>query len=502
MSTTQTIRRDSARQIAVFDAIKNTNSNIAILATAGSGKTTTGVKALSYIPVSKKTAFLSFSNAIVEELKKRVPFNVNASTLHSLGFGMIRRYYKGRFVELITDGNKYFRFAVKIYKDALPEGTSFLDKKQYRAAKLVNEVCNYARMTLTPNTIEALGEMCIHFNIDFDKQILENSQLLLEKALYAGNKKVMIDFIDMIYFPAMMPEMVDEKYDYIMLDEAQDTNAMQLQLVENILAANGRLISFGDDWQCIYGFSGADVDAFKRIRERPNTIELPLSVSYRCPQLVVKKAQEICETIEPWEEAEVGEEREGTWQEINENDIVLSRTTKPLIGLYFLLLEKGVRAKVVGKDMETGLVDLAELCMSSSKEGFVYKCEQRFEELKQQLEKDGIIKVTEHPKWRALEEKYQILTLILNKVDKTSEIVPLIKDMFHDKKAAARLMTIHRSKGLENDRVFLITKANGVDLMPSKWAEQAWEKKQETNLMFVAYTRAKKALIHINTPFI
>ena len=52
------------------------------------------------------------------------------------------------------------------------------------------------------------------------------------------------------------------------------------------------------------------------------------------------------------------------------------------------------------------------------------------------------------------------------------------------------LSTIHKSKGLEADRVFIIHS----ELMPSKFAKKAWERTQEKNLIYVAYTRAKSVL--------
>ena len=58
-------------------------------------------------------------------------------------------------------------------------------------------------------------------------------------------------------------------------------------------------------------------------------------------------------------------------------------------------------------------------------------------------------------------------------------------------------MTIHRSKGLENNRVFFIDKFNKIRLIPSKFADQEWELQQERNIEFVGITRAKSELIYI-----
>lgn len=428
--------------------------------------------------------------------------HIAAATLHSEGFGMIRRYYRGRSFEVI-DGTKttgkYLRLAISALKKAKGEAKSgYLDKKEYRTAALAAEVCDYARMTLTPFTKEDLPTMCAHYNIDFDEDVINLAIELLKDALKVGKKHVMLDFIDMIYWPAVIPQMIDIKYNTMFLDEAQDTNAAQLAIIEGLLGKTGRLIAVGDDFQCIYGFSGADVNAFKRIRERPNTITLPLDISYRCSKAVVKKAQEINPDINYHEDAEEGVERFGSWNEITENDMVLSRTTRPLIDLYFSLLETGVRARVVGKDFEKGLANLADSCLSTSLEGTAYNLEVKLSEQIEKLKADGVRKPTEHNSYVSLEEKVQIINLILKKIENPSQLLPTIHDIFDEKKQACRLMTIHRSKGLESERVFVILTVSGQPLMPSKWARQPWEMTQETNLQFVAFTRAKRELVYIN----
>jgi hypothetical protein len=70
------------------------------------------------------------------------------------------------------------------------------------------------------------------------------------------------------------------------------------------------------------------------------------------------------------------------------------------------------------------------------------------------------------------------------------DLVDKLEKIFSDNSDGICLSTIHKSKGLEADRVFIIHE----DLMPSKHAVKDWEKEQEKNLMYVAYTRAKSVL--------
>jgi len=79
-----------------------------------------------------------------------------------------------------------------------------------------------------------------------------------------------------------------------------------------------------------------------------------------------------------------------------------------------------------------------------------------------------------------------------------SDLVTHIEKMFGDRdnddRQILRLCTVHRAKGREWKRVFLL----GRNLyMPSKWAEKEWELGQEDNLVYVAWTRVKEELIEV-----
>lgn len=486
---------DSKYQIAIYSAAQDVNKNLAILATAGSGKTTTLLKLLRLVPRTRSGIFVSFSKSIIEELESKVPSYIKAKTLHSVGFGVIRDYYRN--VKILAVFDKYFKNAIALCKETKSDPKAFLTKEEFKQCKQIESVCAYARMTLTPFNKEDLIKMCTHFNIEMSDIVIERSLILLSKVLMCG-KTLWIDYVDMIYLPVMMPSMFQTKYDDVYLDEAQDTNNAQRAMLELMLKPNGRLISVGDDYQCIYGFAGADVDAFKKLRERPNTIVLPLSVSYRCPKSGVRKAKEVCDNIEEWDQAIEGVERDGEWTEIQEGDMVLSRITKPLVSLYFKLIEAHVKANIVGKDIEQGLIDFAERCEAPSKEGVLIKMNERLDRYCEELKKLGVRFPELTPQYAALEEKFQVMQIILGNIDDAYQLIPTIKQIFAEDKQAAKLMTVHRAKGLENKKVFVINKVKGELQMPSKRASQEWERIQERNLMFVSRTRHKEELIFLD----
>jgi superfamily I DNA/RNA helicase len=127
----------SPSQEKVFSGIRDTKKDIAVQACPGAGKSFTLLEALKIIPRLKKTIFLSFSNAIVNELKHRVPQHVKACTMHSLGCRMIMARFKG----INIDENKYFKLAL----DQFP----VKNKEVYKKCFTIQELCNYARLTLS-----------------------------------------------------------------------------------------------------------------------------------------------------------------------------------------------------------------------------------------------------------------------------------------------------------------------------------------------------------------
>ena len=77
--------KDSPFQVKIYDWVRDGSGSAIVNAVAGSGKTTTIVKACKFIPESKACAFLAFNKSIAVELGRRVPKHIEARTLNSLG---------------------------------------------------------------------------------------------------------------------------------------------------------------------------------------------------------------------------------------------------------------------------------------------------------------------------------------------------------------------------------------------------------------------------------
>jgi superfamily I DNA/RNA helicase len=472
----------SNHQKDVFETIATTNKHVSIEATAGSGKTSTILLSLKLIPKFKRTIFLSFSNTIVDELKSRVPSHVKAATLHSLGFNFITTYYPG----IRVDPNKYLKFSLDHYMAK--------NKEVFKKAYQIQDIANYIRMTLTKMDMDEVEKMCDRYDLDFTEETIEKSIQFIRNDDYPRT----VDFADMIFYPAVKEDIIQDTFHTVFLDECQDLNNAQIMFAKNLLKENGRLISVGDSDQAIYSFSGADINSFKTLKSIPNTIELPLSTSYRCARAIVDEARKISTKIMPAPKAKEGIVRWGEWDEIDEGDMVLCRNNAPLIDLYFNLIESGIKAKIIGKEIEDGIIKLAEQCMAPIKDRFINNMLDKLDEVVQSLVQKGVHNPQKHLRYANLSDKIDLLEIICNKVNSTAEIIPTIKGIFVEETEGVKLMTIHKSKGLENKRVFVMKHYKNKKLIPSQFATQKWQLDQEKNLEFVSITRAMDELVYFN----
>ena len=481
----------------IFEKALNTNFNIAVSATAGSGKTSTIVETSRRLSLKypyKSILFSSFGKDIVNELKTKIPDTIDCFTIHSLGMRALMNHFK---TNLRVDDFKTFKFADSILKDIKFKGNK---KDVYKFT--LSDIINLSRLTLTEEKEEAIEELCDTYDISITNDEIKHSLELLTN-LKKYNKKLsktnnLIDFTDMVNLPATDDKIKLKQYDIVLLDEAQDCNKSQHLFIEKLLKPSGRLISVGDKKQAIYSFAGSDAKSFELFENRINTITMPLSICYRCTKNIVINAQQINEEIQFDESQEDGlEPRYGTFNEIKINDIVVCRNTKPLIFLYFKLLENNQKSFIRGREIEQGLLKIYLKIKDTDKYSARVIFEEMLLKLHQQLEFRGVKKPKDHLKYRNLKEKITILNILLRKCKYVFEVESKIKELFENKINSIQLMTSHKSKGLENDRVFFIEQFNGKKLIPSKYATTDQEKEQENNLLFVSLTRAKKELIYL-----
>jgi len=275
--------------------------NIIVDAKAGSGKTTTIVEGMRYIPREPNlltpplVVFLAFNKSIADTLGRKCPPGVICSTFHSLGFralkssGLVKPSVK-------VDSRKCMKLVWNAINDRDDPDTRNICKLVSLAKSVP---CDVSEIDF--------DETCYHHDIILERA--ERAYNIVRAVVEVSLRDTdVIDFDDMLYMPVMF-NISFQHYHYVFVDEAQDTNSLQLEIVSRLLGPRSRLIAVGDPHQAIYGFRGANADSMSRITQRFQCKTFPLSVSYRCPKAVVREAQRY---LEPTKHMPTKPEDEGT----------------------------------------------------------------------------------------------------------------------------------------------------------------------------------------------
>jgi len=242
----------------------------------------------------------------------------------------------------------------------------------------------------------------------------------------------------------------------------------------------------------IYGFNAADDKSYMWFEKFPNTKILPLTTSFRCSKKVIERAQEIVPDIKALPDAPEGSVRDGNvLEEAQSGDFVLCRTTMPLVRLFFQFITQHKKAVIKGSDIGNNLIEL--MGTINNLEKLISYWESELAAFRNDLRKEGILDPKEHTGYGALEDKVNTLLFLAQISDSVIDLKNKIKMIFTDEIQGIVLSTVHKIKGLEADRVFIIRP----DLLPMQ-TPKAWQAMQEKNLQYVAYTRAKLDLIFDN----
>jgi len=485
--------RPTPEQERIFLFVKKRPENVLIKAYAGAGKTTTIVEAVKLLPKDKNIMFLAFNKHIQEELKTKLPEYVRCYTTYGLGMSALKRKYGDsiQFDEFKLD--KIIQKKAKSWKleEEMDEEEIFFYLNNIK--KLTN-LCRLS-LTLKPEYVPYVADR-YEVNINKPADIKRVLKVLDE----ATTDRKTHDYTDMIYLPAVDNSIWFFPQDYVFVDEVQDLNRCQIRIIEKVLKHNrttkkleGRLISVGDYFQGIYGFTAADEKSFEWFEKFPNTRVLPLSVSFRCSQAVIRKAQEIVPDIKALPDAPEGCVRDGNvLEEAQSGDFILCRTTMPLVRLFFEFLTQHKKAIIKGSDIGVHLIELIGKINNIEKLKSFWEGE--LAKFRKDLKSEGVLNPLEHSGYSALEDKVMTLLFLARISESIGDLKMKITTIFTDEIQGIVLSTVHKIKGLEANRVFIVRP----DLLPMPNV-RSWQYIQEKNLEYVAITRAKLELIYDRT---
>lgn len=483
--------KPSKYQKAVYTFITKCKGNAVIDAVAGSGKSTTIVNALKLIPSDKRVLFLAFNKSIVEELKIKIGNlnNVDVKTLHSLGCSAVFRTFHSQ-----VQNDKYKAFV----NDRIKSGI-FAPHTNYPLAheeledwtRNIFQLIDLGRVNLVKSVAE-LDDLAFKYNLS----LVDNESHLALQAIEWGKSEVnYIDYTDMIYFPNVKKLRLF-KYDWVFIDECQDLNAAQRELFLQCIKPGGRFVAVGDPRQAIYGFCGADVKSFELLKHIPHTAKLPLSICYRCDGDIINLAKSIIPQIEARPGAPAGVvTRDVKLVDVKDGDMILCRVTTPLVNLCMKYISQGIKAYVKGRDIGTNLINMIKKTNCKNIEDAIARFERELGKIIGKVvarQHCTEAKAKESDMYKNYEDKIEAIRVLSEGLEKSKDVMDRIETIFKDdQKSGICLSTIHKSKGLESDRVFII-REDKMLLKPCMMVP--WMAEQEYNLVYVAYTRAKHFL--------
>jgi DNA helicase-2/ATP-dependent DNA helicase PcrA len=471
-------------QQAVYDHISSAGNHLFIDAVAGSGKTTTVVKALELLP-DKSILFLAFNKSIAEELQRRVPPNVEAKTLSSFGYGLLRQIIKGR---IKLDNYKVSNALQSVL------GVDWKDKESMKLYyKLKTPICKIIDlMKGSYPEVPDINDLIEKHDIDIPEEDawLDYYQATWEKTRHDLS---VIDFNDMLYLPVAF-DCKFPQYDYVFVDEAQDLNTVQIEMISRLKDQGATIVAVGDKHQAIYGFRGSDAEAVDRLISRLNMNTLPLSVCYRCDSKIIAEAQKIVPHITYRDDALEGTVEHISTEyfqlEVEAGDYVICRTTAPLVKRCFNQIRLGRKATVLGRDLGESIINTIIKKITEDNLRTV-----EFLPLLEAWHSDQLTKLSAANRdTSVLDDKVEVIQFLAMDVSDVDRLILKIKEIFSDSKEGIIFCTGHKSKGLEADTVYFLRP----DLCPHPKAKKSWQIVQEHNLRYVIITRAKHNLYFVD----
>ena len=452
----------SPEQIDVWNAITSAVSHVVVDALAGTGKSFTCREAMHKLPASDRVLYLAFNKAIADEFRADAPENCTVSTLNAIGYRIVKDSFKS--LRTVTN-DKTADIISELWKPETTEQIEVQKMVENATEKLVSLCQGYL---IDGTDAAVLAELAVKHEVEMTSDIQEIVYPLVPAVLKADRERTaVVSFADQLWFPVIM-NLPAPKFDVIFVDEAQDLNPCQHKLVMMLLAPGGRVVVVGDENQAIYGFRGSDVDSIRNLSTMLETTglpvkRLPLTVTRRCGKNIVTAAQQFVPTIQALPDAAAGEVIESDTKRAESlysvGDMVVCRTNAPLAGVAYMLIKRGVKAIIRGRDIGQGMISLIKRLRPDGVSDLLVKLDKwERQECEKYADTRRGAQICENIKDRA-----DCIRVLSEDCGNLSEVIARIDDVFANFEAdgkpknAVVLSSIHRAKGSGKRPGFLVT---------------------------------------------
>lgn len=402
-----------------------------------------------------------------------------------------------------------------------------------------------------------MEELCERFDIDGSEEIFRLIPQILQRCKRPRGR---IDYNDQVWLPLVLNLPV-KVYDLLMVDEAQDLDLARQALVKRagrriVVCGDPRQAIYqfaGADSESMDRLKNDLADECPHcdgggVNPEDPTSQgdcpecggrgtsgrgvqtLSLTVTRRCAQKIVAEARRIVPDFEAHPDNPEGVvdtiSRDGYRKRVREGDFVLSRTNAPLLEQCFAFITEGIKANVQGRDIGKGLISLIKK-LSRDDMGMesVHLIEKVDAWKLKERDKENAKRDPSEDRLKTLNDKATCLLVFCHQGDVVKEIIESVEQTFGSKecpkcrrvydeterecsnracgptklrdKPGVRLSSIHKSKGLESERVFLLRPKPQTYVPRERREPTEQEMEQEANLEYVAETRAIGELYYV-----
>lgn len=500
------------QQQAIIKFVRDPKAgNLVIDALAGSGKTSTMLEALKGIP-QRSVLLTAFNKRIADELQAKLPKQiarthaVHVKTFHALGFAMIKN---------ARPDLERAEGAVEDLVNRVCEGRGASFNQKRWICRLLGILKGTWVAVPEPHEIMDVGFEWDIFSQKASERDIEYACNLTHEAYIASqdiSKLTAIDFDDMTWLPVVAGLEPVSRYQAVVVDELQDISIPQFELLRRVMMPTTRLLAVGDRNQAIYGWRGGLGDrAWAIMQNEFQASMLQLSTTFRCATSIVKQANEIVPQLQAMDDAD-----EGSIETISMADLptrfvggitnrgsihtfVLSRRNDDLLDAAMFLHRSRVSFQLnAGKELLSPLFYLLDFVIDTN-------TIDRFHESLDKWRVNELAKAQKRDSPSAAdrtEQHFYMLKRAMREVSHPLKIKSLLHALLSEGVSGVLLSTVHKVKGLEADRVYLLRNSFGRHRMreadDSDTRTIGPVEQEELNLEYVGITRARHHLIWVD----
>jgi DNA helicase-2/ATP-dependent DNA helicase PcrA len=465
-------------QAAIIAAARDTDANLLVSALAGAAKTSTLVLIGEALPETEILA-LAFNKKMANDLQARLPSNCKAMTLNALGH---RTWSDATGRRLTINTSKTFEIVNELVRAAPRADQDILWENFAELIRIVDfgKACgyiptdHYEKAKRLMDDSEFFGHLEQRLS-DTEIDLVREATLTSLALAFKGT----CDFNDQILMPTVFHGAFP-RYPLVLVDEAQDLSALNHATLRKL--AKRRLICVGDPCQAIYGFRGAHEESMALLRDEFSMRELPLTISFRCPQEVVKHVRWRAPQMRWPEWAQPGTVTTlAQWDaaSLPEDATIICRNNSPLFNIAIRLLKNGRTCELHGKDIVAAITKVMRKFG-----GHDLPQHAVLEKIDAWLE---VEKGKNKPSaFNRLEDRAECMRVFAREGETLGDALAYAQHLtqLH---SPLKLMTGHGSKGLEFDHVYFLDQS------------LVGKEDQEPNLRYVIATRAKQTLTYIRS---